>query len=84
MEADTAISHIPVALDQVIAIGAGTFDVYVRRRVPWHRPQDYEHMLDGLRKAGWRESACRSPRRLVGSALEVPHPASQACPVALG
>jgi adenylate cyclase len=42
------------ALDKAIAIGAGTFDMYVRRRVPWHRPEDYEHMLDGLRKAGWQ------------------------------
>jgi adenylate cyclase len=27
--------------------------MYVRQRVAWHRPEDYEHMLDGLRKAGW-------------------------------
>jgi len=27
------------ALEKAIAIGAGTFDMYVRRRVPWHRPQ---------------------------------------------
>jgi adenylate cyclase len=42
------------ALDKAIAIGGGSFDMYVRRRVPWHRPEDYEHMLDGLRKAGWQ------------------------------
>jgi adenylate cyclase len=42
------------ALEKAIAIGAETFDMYVRRRVPWHRPEDYEHMLDGLRKAGWQ------------------------------
>jgi len=42
------------ALQKAIAIGAGTFDMYVRRRVPWHRPEDYEHMLDGLHKAGWQ------------------------------
>ncbi|HUC66719.1 MAG TPA: winged helix-turn-helix domain-containing tetratricopeptide repeat protein [Stellaceae bacterium] len=41
-------------LEKAIAIGAGTFDMYVRRRVPWHRPEDYEHMLEGLRKAGWQ------------------------------
>jgi hypothetical protein len=28
--------------------------MYVRHRVPWHRVEDYEHMLDGRRKAGWR------------------------------
>ena len=42
------------ALDKAIAICAGSFDMYVRERVPWHRVEDYEHMLDGLRKAGWR------------------------------
>jgi adenylate cyclase len=34
--------------------GGGSFDMYVRERVPWHRSEDYEHMLDGLRKAGWQ------------------------------
>jgi adenylate cyclase len=43
------------ALNKAIAIcGGGSFDMYVRQRVPWHRAEDYEHMLDGLRKAGWR------------------------------
>jgi hypothetical protein len=28
--------------------------MYVRERVPWHRAEDYEHMLDGLRKAVWQ------------------------------
>jgi adenylate cyclase len=27
--------------------------MFVRRRVPWHRPEDHAHMLEGLRKAGW-------------------------------
>jgi adenylate cyclase len=31
-----------------------TFDLFVNNRVPWHRPEDHKHMLDGLRKAGWR------------------------------
>jgi adenylate cyclase len=29
------------------------FDMFVRRRVPWHRPEDHAHMVEGLRKAGW-------------------------------
>ena len=29
------------------------FDLFVRSRVPWHRQEDYDHMLEGLRKAGW-------------------------------
>jgi adenylate cyclase len=43
------------ALDKAIAVcGGGSFDMYVRQRVPWHRAEDYEHMLDGLHKAGWQ------------------------------
>jgi len=43
------------ALNKAMVIGGGgSFDMYVRERVPWHRAEDYEHMLDGLRKAGWR------------------------------
>jgi adenylate cyclase len=41
------------ALEKAVAIAPATFDLYVRRRVPWHRPEDYAHMLEGLRKAGW-------------------------------
>jgi adenylate cyclase len=29
--------------------------MYVPNRVPWMRPEDHAHMVDGLRKAGWRE-----------------------------
>jgi len=42
------------ALEKSIALSPHEFDVYVRNRVPWMRPEDYEHMLDGLRKAGWQ------------------------------
>ena len=45
------------ALQKAIAIAPATFDMYVRQRVPWHRPEDYAHMLDGLRKAGWKDQA---------------------------
>ena len=41
------------ALESAIAIAPGSFDMYVRGRVPWMRPEDHAHMLDGLRKAGW-------------------------------
>src|SRR5262249_51811637 len=44
-----------VALQRAIAIAPKYLDVYVRHRAPWTRPEDYEHFLDGLRKAGWRE-----------------------------
>jgi adenylate cyclase len=32
-----------------------SLDMYVRNRVPWMRPEDHAHMLEGLRKAGWRD-----------------------------
>jgi adenylate cyclase len=47
------------ALQKAIAIAPASFDMYVRRRVPWHRPQDHAHMLAGLRKAGWKSSLRR-------------------------
>ncbi len=42
------------ALETSIARSPREFDVYVRNRAPWTRPEDHEHMLDGLRKAGWQ------------------------------
>jgi adenylate cyclase len=41
------------ALDKAVAIAPASFNMYVRR-VPWHRPDDYAHMIAGLRKAGWK------------------------------
>jgi adenylate cyclase len=42
------------ALEKAMALGPASFDIFVRRRAAWHRPED-THMLDGLRKAGWQE-----------------------------
>jgi adenylate cyclase len=47
------IAEAERALEKAIAIDL--FDKYVRRRVPWHRPEDHAHMIEGLRKAGWRD-----------------------------
>jgi adenylate cyclase len=41
------------ALQKAIAVAPKSFDMYVRQRAPWFRVEDYEHMLEGLRKAGW-------------------------------
>jgi adenylate cyclase len=41
------------ALAKAQSVSPDVFDTFVRQRVPWMRPDDYEHMLDGLRKAGW-------------------------------
>ena len=43
------------ALEQALAIAPTAFYLYVRQRVPWMRPEDHAHMLEGLRKAGWRD-----------------------------
>ena len=44
------------ALDKAITIGAASFDMYVRNRAPFWRPDAHAHMVEGLRKAGWREA----------------------------
>ncbi len=49
------IEEAKEALANAIAIAPGSFDMYVRTRMPWHRPEHHAHMLEGLRKAGWRE-----------------------------
>jgi adenylate cyclase len=41
------------ALDKAIAIAPDVFRLYVEQRVPWMGQSVYDHMLDGLRKAGW-------------------------------
>jgi adenylate cyclase len=41
------------ALERAMAIAPASFDMYVSHRVPWMRPEDHAHMLEGLRKAGW-------------------------------
>jgi adenylate cyclase len=47
------IDEAKEALEKAIAITPSSFDMYVRHRVPWMRPEDHAHMVEGLRKAGW-------------------------------
>jgi adenylate cyclase len=42
------------ALRKAIELSPESFDFYVRSRPPWFRPEDHEHMLAGLRMAGWQ------------------------------
>jgi adenylate cyclase len=42
------------ALENMIALTPRSVDIFVRQRVPWMRVEEYEHMLEGLRKAGWK------------------------------
>jgi adenylate cyclase len=48
------IEEAKSALEEAIAIAPASFDMYVRERVPWRRPEDHAHMVEGLRKAGWQ------------------------------
>jgi adenylate cyclase len=41
------------ALEKAISRAPAAFDMYVRNRVPWFRPEDHAHLVEGLRKAGW-------------------------------
>jgi adenylate cyclase len=43
-----------VALQRALEALPRSFEFYTRSRPPWHRPEDHEHMLEGLRKAGWQ------------------------------
>jgi hypothetical protein len=43
------------ALQRATSISPASFNFYVKTRPPWFRPEDYEHMLEGLRKAGWQD-----------------------------
>jgi adenylate cyclase len=43
-----------LALDRAMSGWPDSFDRYTRKRAPWFRPHVFEHMLDGLRKAGWQ------------------------------
>lgn len=41
------------ALGQAARISPAELDFQVRNRPPWFRPQEHEHMREGLVKAGW-------------------------------
>jgi PPP family 3-phenylpropionic acid transporter len=40
-------------LEKAVSRAPGAFDMYVRKRAPWFRPEDHAHLVEGLRKAGW-------------------------------
>jgi adenylate cyclase len=41
-------------LEKAISLAPAAFDMYVHKRVPWFRPEDHAHLIEGLRKAGWQ------------------------------
>jgi adenylate cyclase len=40
-------------LEKAISAAPAAFKMYVHNRVPWFRPEDHAHLVEGLRKAGW-------------------------------
>jgi adenylate cyclase len=40
--------------ERALAMAPASFDIYLRQRPLWQRPEDHAHMLEGLRKAGWQ------------------------------
>jgi adenylate cyclase len=47
------VEEAKAALQRAIAVSPVSFDLHVRDRPPFYRPEDYQHMLEGLRRAGW-------------------------------
>jgi adenylate cyclase len=43
------------ALAKALAVAPAPFEPFGRPHAPWRRPDDFAHLLEGLRKAGWRE-----------------------------
>jgi adenylate cyclase len=41
-------------LRKAIEVSPQNFDLHIRGVPAWYRGEDHEHMLDGLRKAGWQ------------------------------
>jgi adenylate cyclase len=42
------------ALQRAVEAAPNTFDLYFSERLPWRRPEDHAHLVEGLRKAGWQ------------------------------
>lgn len=40
-------------LEKAISYAPAAFKMYVHNRLPWFRPEDHTHLIEGLRKAGW-------------------------------
>jgi adenylate cyclase len=48
------IEEASEVLGQAIAIAPTSFAMYVHERMRRIRPEDHDHLLDGMRKAGWK------------------------------
>ena len=50
------VEEASAALHKAMSTASDYFDFLVKARPPWFRPEDYEHVLEGLRKAGWQSA----------------------------
>jgi adenylate cyclase len=48
------IEEAKQVLQKSTHIASGAFDLLVRSRAPWYRPEDLDHMIEGLHKAEWQ------------------------------
>ena len=48
------VNEAHAALDAAITVSPSYFEHHTSRCPPYFRPEDHEHLLDGLRKAGWQ------------------------------
>jgi len=61
MQLFALVRAIEVAGEAASQVTAETRAQQPEERVPWMRPEDHAHMLDGLRKAGWQAPAATPP-----------------------
>jgi hypothetical protein len=54
------------SLDKAVNLAPAAFNMYERDRVPWFRPEDHAHLLDGLRKS--QLGGVTATRRLAATA----------------
>jgi adenylate cyclase len=48
------VDEARAALDKAIEAAPDSFRLFAEQRMPWMRQAVHDHMLEGLRKAGWR------------------------------
>jgi uncharacterized protein (DUF433 family) len=66
------------AREALAKVSPASLDMYVRNRVPWQRPEDRDHMLEGLRRAGWQESTAEFRHEWSVNILRKGHNSEQA------
>jgi adenylate cyclase len=58
------IDEAKPALKRAIETAPGAFEMFVLQGLPWLRPEDHRHMLEGLHKAGYPPASIEAPTGL--------------------